>query len=79
MSTLGFCYIVYLDLSRNEVKNIFDNLNKCNDEIEELICLKNEKNEISKFCDNNKLVDYLKPVLYDYANLGEIQYLKGLN
>ena len=76
MTTLGFVYIVNLDLSKEEVKKIFRDFKRNNNEIDKLIYVKNAKEEIIKFCEENKLVDYLKPVLYDYSNICELSQFK---
>lgn len=75
MSTLGFCYVVSLDLSKDEAVCIFDGRGDA--EIEELICLKNKKEEIIKFCGQADTVDYLRPVLYDYAGINGMAHLSS--
>lgn len=78
MSTLGFVYIVNLDLSKEEVKKIFRDFKGDINEIDKIIYVKSAKEEIIRFCEENRLVDYLKPVLYDYSNICELSQIKDL-
>lgn len=72
MSTLGFCYVVHLDVNKDEVIYLFKRIKEKEEEISELIFVKKELRQIEEFCKQDKLVDYLKPVLQDYMNINEV-------
>ena len=78
MTTLGFCYVVNLNFSKEEILEIFENAKKTDDEISKLIFIKNDKNEIRKICEKCKLVDYLESVLFDYVGLSKVLEIKNL-
>lgn len=77
MSTLGFCYIVCSNLCKEEVKEIFRKHIGNSNEIEKLVYVKKDNEEIVKFCKENKLIDYLTPVLYDYLNICELSQIES--
>lgn len=75
MSTIGFCYIVNLDMSRNELCRVFESHKINNHEIDNVIFIRNSANDIIEFCQNNLLIDYAKSVLKDYCKIESLGIL----
>lgn len=73
MSTIGFCYVVQLNINHYELSKFFESYKISHDEIEELVFIKNSPNDIVAFCQNNMLVDYIKGVVLDYSGINSLE------